>query len=99
MKCFYPKTKEIRDCDALEFFSHSMLFPKAKLIDFSKQSATDIIAILLQPLSPTIPTLQAGDLVRNAILILAMLLSRVEDMPKLAIKNKNIKVLLLRIQN
>ena len=42
-----------------------------------------MITILIQPSNTNIPSIQAGDLTRNAILQIAKLLKRVEDIPEL----------------
>ena len=47
--------------------------------DFLKQSALDIISLLQHPPSPTIPSLEAGDNVKNAIFIVASLLNRTNN--------------------
>ena len=42
-----------------------------------------MITILIQPSNTNVPSIQAGDLTRNAILQIAKLLKRVEDIPEL----------------
>ncbi len=59
-----------------------MPFPEIKLDDFLRQVASDIITILTQPPSTTIPSLQAGDPVSNALTTLAIQLQRIEDIPE-----------------
>ena len=81
VKCYFPSTKTVRDCDTVTFFPTSALFPKIKIENFLKQAATDIITIITQPPSNTTPSLQAGDPVRNALLTLTTQLKRVEPIP------------------
>ena len=49
--------------------------------DFLKQAATDIISLLTTPPSTTNPSLQAGDTTKNALLKIAKILQRAEDLP------------------
>lgn len=46
-----------------------------------RQAATDIISILTAPPSTTVPSLQAGDPTRNALLEIATVLNRTEKLP------------------
>jgi hypothetical protein len=64
------------------FFPSNIPFPDIRLDDFLRQAANDIITILTQPQSPTTPTLQAGDPVRNALLTLATQLKRIDNIPE-----------------
>ena len=81
VRCYFPRTKTVRDCDTVTFFPTTIPFPQVKLDDHLKQAASDIITILTQPPSTTIPSLQAGDPVRNALLTLATQLKRIEPIP------------------
>ena len=56
-------------------------YPKVNLEDFLRQAAMDIISILTAPPSTTTPSLQAGDVTRNALLDIAQILHRAEDLP------------------
>ena len=81
VNCYFPHTKATRDVDTVMFFPSTVPFPKVKIDDFLRQAATDIISILQSPPSTTVPSLQAGDEVQNAILKLATILNRVEATP------------------
>ena len=83
VKCYFPRTRSVRDCDTVAFFPTTVPFPEIKLDDFLRQAASDIITILTQPPSTTTPSLQAGDPVRNALTTLATQLQRIEDIPEL----------------
>ena len=48
-----------------------------------RQATNDIISILTKPPNLSIPTMEAGDKTRNAILKLATLIDRVDDLPTL----------------
>ena len=65
------------DTDA--FFPHEIPFPEVKIDDFLRQAATDIITILTHPPPTTVPSLQAGDSTKNAILELASILNRADN--------------------
>ena len=69
--CYFPKTRETRHCDTVEFIPYSIPFSQVKLKDYLVQSAEDIITLLIQLPSSTTPSLQEGDPVRNALLELA----------------------------
>jgi len=56
-----------------------------ELIDHLKKAATDLISILSHPPSLTIPSLKAGDPTRNALLQIAELLKRTDNIPELQI--------------
>ena len=64
------------------FFPKAIPFPEIKLDDFLKKAATDIITLLTTPSSSTTPSLQAGNATRNALLEIAKILHRAEDLPK-----------------
>ena len=81
VRCYFPRTRSIRDCDTVTFFPTTVPFPEIKLGDFLRQAASDIITILTQPPSTTVPSLQAGDPVLNALTTLATQLKQIEDIP------------------
>ena len=74
MKCFMPKTRSEINADTIVFFPHIIDFPKVTPEFFLRQAALDIITILTNPLPSTLPTIQAGDETKNAILQLATIL-------------------------
>ena len=76
MQCYIPETRSLIDADTVEFFPHSIPFPSFTLTDFLVQAATDITSILANPPKSIVPTIEAGDLVKNAILNIARLLKR-----------------------
>ena len=84
VKCYFPRTRTVRDCDTVTFFPTSIPFPEINLTDHLKQAAGDIISILTQPPSTTTPSLAAGDPVRNALLTLATQLKRVQPIPEIS---------------
>ena len=83
VKVYIPRTKSIITSDTVEFFPHSIPFPQVKLQDHLKQAASDIVSILATPPSTTVPTLEAGDETKNAILQLASILKRADKIPHL----------------
>ena len=82
VQCYFPRTREVRHCDTVEFFPHEISFPRVTLKDHLTQAAEDITTILTLPPANTVPSLQSGDPTRNAILKLAKLLKRVETIPE-----------------
>ena len=81
VKCYFPRTRSTRDCDTVDFFPTTVPFPQVTVTDFLKQAASDISTILTQPPSTNIPTLKAGDPVRNALLDLSTQLQRIDQLP------------------
>ena len=79
--CYFPSTRATRHSDTVEFFPSTLPFPKVSLTDFLRQAAGDIVHLLTNPPPSTIPSLQAGDDVFNAILHLATILNRVGYFP------------------
>ena len=79
VKCFFPRTREERDCNTVQFFLHEITFPRVGLTDYLKQAAIDLILILSHPPVTIVPSLKAGDPTRNALLQIAGLLKRIED--------------------
>ena len=98
VKCYFPRSRAVRDCDTVTFFPKVVPFPEVSLTDFLKQSATDIITILTQPPAPNIPSLQAGDPIRNALLTLATQLQRVKPIPEEITPEKKPPTPLPRVQ-
>ena len=81
IKVYFPKTRSERDCDTITFFPTVIPYPEVKLEHFLKQAASDIITILTTPPSTTTPSLQAGDTTKNALLDIATILHRANDLP------------------
>ena len=61
MQYYFSRTKDVRDCSTVEFFPHSIPFPRVTLNDYLKQAATNIISILSKPPTTTVPSLLAED--------------------------------------
>ena len=76
--CYFPNTKSTRICDTVTFLPKNVKFPQVKLVDHLKQAASDIVTILTHPPSTTVPSLRAGDPIRNALLDIATTLNQVE---------------------
>ena len=68
IKVYFPKTRAERDVDTVTFFPAKITYSQINLDDFLRQAAGDIISILTQPPSSAVPTLQAGDKTKNALL-------------------------------
>ena len=78
---YFPRSRRTRICDTVTYFPHEIPFPKVTLEDHLKQATSNIIDILTNPPSTTVPSLQAGDTTKNALLQIAQLLNRAEDIP------------------
>ena len=83
IKCYFPIQRSERNCDTITFIPHVIPFPRVTTEDFLKQAAIDIISILSQPPKHPIPTTEAGNDTRNALLKLATILQRAEKIPVL----------------
>ena len=59
------------ECWYCGIFPKQIDFIVVKIDDFITKSAEDIIEIIANPPAPTIPSLEAGDETKNALLILA----------------------------
>ena len=84
---YFPQTKETRDVETVNFFPTNVPFPKVKIEDFLRQAASDIVTILQHPPSTTVPLLQAGNTIQNALLQLVIVLNRVDDLPNPILKS------------
>ena len=82
VKCFVTDTRKELDSDTVTFFPKNIKFPAVTTDDFLRQSALDIISILSHPPPSTVPTLEAGDETRNALLKIAEALHRITALPK-----------------
>ena len=71
----------MRNCDALEFFHHSVPFPRVTANDHLKQAASDIMSILLNQPITTVPSLIVGEETTTALHEIAKLLQRVDLIP------------------
>ena len=71
VEMYFPRTRTTRNCDTVTFLPHAIPFPEVKFRDLLIQAASDIVTSLINPPLTTIPTLQAGDPVQNALLELA----------------------------
>ena len=89
VKCYLPFTRSEIDADTVTFLPKTVQFPEVTISDFLKQAATDIITLLKHPPHPTVPSLEAGDDINNAIFILASLLNRTHDTTTLLNKAYN----------
>ena len=78
---YFPCTREVRNCNTIDFFLHKITFPRVTLKDYLTQAADNTVTILTQLLKSNVSLLQARDLTRNAILKIAKLLKRVENIP------------------
>jgi hypothetical protein len=82
VKCLDPQTNRTKDIDTIEFFPHSRIkIPKINTEDYLKQATDDIISILHNPPNTSIPSLEAGNPTRNAILRVALALNRAAKPP------------------
>ena len=82
VQCYFPRTREMRNCDTVEFFPHDMPFPKVSFKDHLHQAAIDLVSMLTHPPSSAVTSLQDGDSTRNALLQMAQILKRVDSLPE-----------------
>ena len=78
---YVPKTRSTCISDTVTFLPHKIPFPTIGLQEYLKKAAEDIITILSKPPSMVLPTLEAGDNIRNALLKIAELLNRAKQLP------------------
>ena len=91
-KSYISSSRSEVNSDTVAFFPHDIPFPEVKINDSLRQAATDIISILTHPPPTTVPSLQAGDYTKKAILELGSILNRsreisnkLEDQRKVAL--------------
>ena len=77
--CFIPTTRAEIDTNTATFIPKHIKFPEVNIVDYLKQTATDIVALLKNPPHPLIPSLQAGNDIHNAIYVLAGLLNNTNN--------------------
>ena len=95
IKVYFPKIRSEQNCDTITFFPTVIPYPEVKLEDFLRQAASDIITILTPPPSTTITSsLQAGDTTKNALLDIATIFHRADDLP---LKSKKFTSLAQRV--
>ena len=82
--CYFPRTRTTRTCEKVTFSPHEIPFPQATLQDHLNQATENIVTLLTQPPSSTVPSISAGDPVRNALLEISEQLQRVEKLPEVA---------------
>ena len=77
--CYFPKTRSTRVCDTVIFLPTTIKFHEVRLVDHLQQAASDIVTILIHPPSTIVPSLHAGDPVRNSLLDIATTLKKVDS--------------------
>ena len=75
IKSYIPATKSEINCDTLAFFPHDIPIPKVSTEDYLKQATQDIITLLTHPVA-SLPSLQVGDVTKNALLDIAQIIKR-----------------------
>ena len=83
IKCYFPSTRAERNIQTATFSPKDIPFPKVNLDDFLRQAAMDIITILSSPPTNNSQSLEVGDTTKNALLKIAQILHRAEDLPQL----------------
>ena len=84
VQCYVPRTRSIVNSDSVEFFPNKTPFPAVTMKDHLQQSASDLVSMLTNPPSTTVPSLSAGDDIENAILEIAKILKRADVIPNLS---------------
>ena len=75
VKCFVPNTRSEVTTDTVVFLPKQIKFPQVSINNLLMQATFDIISLLTNPPPSTVPSLQAGSNVKNAILQLATILN------------------------
>jgi len=65
--CYFSKTKVERVCDTVTFITHVIPFPKVKLSDHLRQTATVMVHFLTSLPSNTVPCLEGGNPTRTLL--------------------------------
>ena len=86
VQCYVPRTRSIVHSDSVEFFPNKTQFPAVTMKDHLQQSASDSVSMLKNPPSTTVPSSSASNDIENAILKIAKILKRGDEMPNLSEK-------------
>ena len=85
IKCYFSKIRSVRDIDTITFFPKVISFPKVTTDNFLRQVAEDIISILTAPPTPTTPSLEVGNTIRNELLKIATVLKIIDILPVISL--------------
>jgi hypothetical protein len=80
-KCYIPSTFGVRDALTVDWFPHSVPFPKVSTDDYLRQTATDMLTLLQGKDSHPIPSLTYGSDTTNAYIQIAKILKRATTVP------------------
>jgi hypothetical protein len=80
-KCSIPSTFGIHDALTVDWFPHSVPFPKVGTNEYLRQTATGMLALLQDSTTPPIPSLTYGSSVTNAYIQIAQILKRATTSP------------------
>ena len=78
--CFLPSSMSTRDALTVDWFPHSIPFPKVSTDDYLRQTADDMLH-LLKTKQSNIPNLSYGDKITNAYIHIAQILKRATAPP------------------
>jgi hypothetical protein len=80
-KCYIPSTFGVRDALTVDWFPHSVPFPKVSTDNYLRQTATDMLTLLQGPASPPIPSLTYRSDTTNAYIQIAKILKQATTFP------------------
>ena len=80
--CYFLQRRFTSACGTITFFPTVIPFPELKLRDHMRKAASNIVTILTQPPSTTVPSLAGGDPTWNALLDLTTQLQRMQSIPE-----------------
>ena len=81
VKCYFPRTNQVRDCDTVTLIPHEYPFLEVKLDNFFKQAENNISTLLSEPPFTTKNSLEVGYPTINSQLKIADTIKRLELLP------------------
>jgi hypothetical protein len=81
-KCYIPSTFGVRDALTVDWFPHTVPFPKVTPDECLRQTAANLLTIIQDKVAHSIPSLTYGSTVTNACMQIAQILKRATVQPK-----------------
>ena len=83
MQYHIPRNRSTIDSYTVEFFHHAIHFSAVTLTYYLKQVATDIVPIIKNLPSTTLPALQASDEVNIVLHMISDLINKLDKIPSI----------------
>jgi hypothetical protein len=81
-KCYIPSSSGVRDALTVDWFPHTVPFPKVSTDDYLRQTANDMLTIIQDKIANPVPSLTYGSNISNAYIQIAQILKRATQIPE-----------------